>query len=90
MIFIKSHVDQSGEALILYPRIYEQCPLCGFRSVDSVQMSVLEFTMPIMMTQGSDGRLISVRQAARQLAAVPSHPSNDTLSDRSNLAGLSP
>jgi hypothetical protein len=33
------------------------CP----RSVDSVQMSVLEFTMPIMMTQGSDGRLISVR-----------------------------
>jgi hypothetical protein len=33
--------------------------------------------MPIMMTQGSDGRLISVRQAARQLAVVSSHPSND-------------
>jgi hypothetical protein len=38
---------------------------------------VLEFTMPIMMTQGSDGRLISVRQAARQLAVVSTHPSND-------------
>jgi hypothetical protein len=34
-------------------------------------MSVLEFTMPIMMTQGSDGRLISVRKVLAHIAHSP-------------------